>query len=285
MLYTFDDNSIGSFFCLSTHFAQERAALEEHPNLIYILWNRSSQDVTLLLDEIPLQLKEGQLISCTYLQRISIKKSSGELTAFGFNREFYCIQTHDDEVSCNGILFFGAQQTPLISLDEVSNRSFDLLYQVFLDEFKTRDNIQGEMLIMLLKRLIIKTTRLAKEQNMISKVEPSQVETIRKFNLLVDQHYRNIKQVSEYADLLHKSPKTLSNLFAKAQQPSPMQIIHQRIVLEAKRLLLYTDKPFKEIAYELGYKEVASLHKLFKRHTLMTPQDFRNSQKKGKMNI
>lgn len=282
MLFTFEGRGIGSFFCLSTNFAIEREALQERTNLIYILWNRSSQVVSLYLDDVPLKLKEGQLISCTYLQRISIAQHSGELTAFGFNREFYCIQTHDDEVSCNGILFFGAQQTPLISLDNVSNRSFDLLYQVFLEEFKTRDNIQGEMLTMLLKRLIIKTTRLAKEQMLTSKIEPSQVNIIRKFNLLVDQYYREKKLVQEYADLLHKSPKTLSNLFAKAHQPSPMQIIHQRVLLEAKRLLLYTDKSFKEIAYELGYKEVASLHKLFKRNTQLTPQDFRNHQRKVK---
>lgn len=282
MLYTFQGRELSSVFCLSTDFALDRLDLKAYPKLIYIFWNRSGEAITFHLDDIPTTLEAGHLISCTYLQKLTFAKNTPELTAFGFNREFYCIQTHDEEVSCNGILFFGAQQTPLIRLDELSKRSFDLLYEVFLDEFSTRDNIQGEMLVMLLKRLIIKTTRLAKEQMLDNIREPSQVETIRKFNLLVDQYFREKKQVSEYADLLYKSPKTLANLFAKAGQDSPLHIIHRRIVLEVKRLLLYTDKSFKEIAYELGYKEVPSLHKLFKRHTGMTPQDFRISQGKEK---
>ncbi|MDF9795082.1 AraC family 4-hydroxyphenylacetate 3-monooxygenase operon regulatory protein [Catalinimonas alkaloidigena] len=279
MLYTYQKQDLGSFFCISTDFSRERIEMQYYRNLIYIFWNRTSEPIHLYLDAVPHSLQPGQLSSCTYLQHISFDKNTGPLTAFAFNREFYCIQDHDHEVSCNGILFFGAQQTPLISLDEQQNYSFNLLYQVFLEEFQTKDNIQGEMLRMLLKRLIIKTTRLAKAQLLHKKTDNKQIDIIRKFNVLVDMHFREKHQVSDYADLLFKSPKTLSNLFAQFHQQTPLEIIHHRIILEAKRLLLYTDKPFKQIAYELGYKEVASFHKLFKRITKQTPQQYRNKLK------
>ena len=201
------------------------------------------------------------------------------LIGFTFNREFYCIIDHDHEVSCNGIIFFGTQAQPVISIDAEESKKFETLLEVFLDEFTTRDNIQGEMLVMLLKRLIIKTTRIAKEQLIPSELKENQIDLVRKFNVLVDTHYKTKKQVSEYADLLFKSPKTLSNLFAKYNQKSPLQIIHERIVLEAKRLLMYTDKTAKEIAYDLGFDEVGTFHKLFKKITTQTPQAFKSEIK------
>lgn len=70
--------------------------------------------------------------------------------------------------------------------------------------------------------------------------------------------------MQEYADLLNKSPKTLSNLFSIYNQKSPLQIIHERISLESKRLLVYTDKSTKEIAFELGFEEVAHFSRFFK---------------------
>ncbi|MBV6645683.1 MAG: helix-turn-helix domain-containing protein, partial [Cyclobacteriaceae bacterium] len=151
----------------------------------------------------------------------------------------------------------------------------------FIDEFQTRDNIQGEMLQMLLKRLIIKITRLARAQMMTRELDHQQIDIVRKFNTLVDLNYRAKKQVADYAELLFKSPKTLSNLFAKYNQKSPLHIIHERITLEARRLLIYTDKTAKEIAYDLGFDEVASFHKMFKKITGETPQQFKTSHQKA----
>ena len=68
---------------------------------------------------------------------------------------------------------------------------------------------------MLLKRLIIICTTLAKEQYILKKLQYDQVKIIRKFNVLVDSHYKTKRKVSDYAELLFKSPKTLSNLFAQ----------------------------------------------------------------------
>jgi len=132
------------------------------------------------------------------------------------------------------------------------------------------------MLVMLLKRLIIKTTRLAKEQLLPSVLKESQIDLVRKFNVLVDRNFKSKKTVGEYADLLFKSPKTLSNLFAKYNQKTPLQFIHERTVLEAKRLLMHTDKTFREIAFDLGFEDVGTFHKLFKKTTQKTPQHFKS---------
>lgn len=147
--------------------------------------------------------------------------------------------------------------------------------QVFVDEFQTTDNIQKDMLQMLLKRLIIILTRLAKERYTDHSLNSAQLDIVRSYNMLVEMHYRNEHQVKFYADQLHKSPKTLANLFALYNHKSPLTVIQERIMLEAKRLLIYTKKSAKEIAFHLGFEDAAYFSNSFKKHTGQTPQDFR----------
>ena len=279
MLLKYEGEKLNSFLGFTDNYQIDKQELKDIKGLINIFWNRSNGDCFFILDGIPQILKPNQITTSTYLQKAEFQKGTLPLTSFSFNREFYCIQDHDEEVSCYGVIFFGTQDTPVITLSLEEVKKFDLLYEVFIDEFKTRDNIQGEMLRMLLKRLIIKTTRLAKDQLIPKELNETQVDTIRKFNVLVDIHYKNKRHVSDYADLLFKSPKTLSNLFAKYGQKTPLQIIHERLVLEAKRLLLYTDKTAKEIAHELGFDEVASFHKLFKKIVNQSPRQFKLEMK------
>ncbi|MEL7532708.1 MAG: helix-turn-helix domain-containing protein [Bacteroidota bacterium] len=279
MLYTYRNEALGAWFALTDHWGEAQSVLQQQKGLIHILWNRSAKPYPLIVDSVPYELKPHQLITLTYLQKLEFPASTQALTAFSFNREFYCINDHDHEVSCNGIIFFGTHKPIVISLPEAEQRSFELLYQVFVEEFQTNDRIQGEMLQMLLKRKIIKTTRLAREHYLPEDVPTEQVDLIRRFGVLVDMHFREKKQVADYAELLFKSPKTLSNLFATQGQPSPLQQIHERIVLEAKRQLLYTDKSVKEIAFDLGYSDPRSLQKLFKKVSGQSPSAFKKGKK------
>ena len=137
------------------------------------------------------------------------------------------------------------------------------------------DHLQGEMLRSLLKRLLIVSTRLLKDKLPDSSVGQSQMELIRQYNILVEKHFKELHKVKEYAALLHKSPKTLSNLFSRHINKSPLNVINERIILEAKRLLLYSDLSSDEIAVQLGYSDSGHFSKFFKRHTGSSPSTFK----------
>lgn len=255
--------------------------------LIHIIWNQSGKPVKFMVDDISMTLEADQITAVTYMHMIKFETPLPELTVVSFNREFYCIKDHDHEVSCNGLLFMGSSDIPIISLDEKERLSLQSLIDVFADEFQTKDNIQGEMLQMLLKRLIIKCTRLVRSQVYGASVGSDTTELIRRFNVLVDEHYKTLKQVSDYADLMFKSAKTLSNVFKQLGSKSPLQIIHDRIVIEARRQLMKTDKNAKEIAFDLGFDNVSSFNKLFKKCTGQTPIEFKrqNLQNREKLTI
>lgn len=277
MKFEFHENKIGSLFAFTDDIKNNEDRFSLNTGNISILWNRNNQLIKLEVDGVPIELGPNQLMTTTYLQHISYENTKHPLTAFLFNREFYCISDHDSEVSCNGILFFGTQDLPIITIPKDQERKFNTLYEVFEDEFTTPDKIQGDMLQMLLKRLIIICTRLAKEQLIVKKFDNEQIEVVRKFNVLVDTHYKTKRKVSDYAELLFKSPKTLSNLFALYNQKSPQQIILERLTLEAKRLIRFSDKQNQEIAYELGFNDPAHFSRFFKKMTDFSPTQYREN--------
>ena len=178
-------------------------------------------------------------------------------------------------MSCQGFLFFGSAQPQVIQLTDKGLQQFEIMRQMFFDDMSMEDHLQGEMLRSLLKRLLIVSTRLLKDKFPDASVGLSQMELIRQYNILVEKHFKELHKVKEYAALLHKSPKTLSNLFSRHINKSPLNVINDRIILEAKRLLLYSDLSSDEIAVQLGYSDSGHFSKFFKRHTGSSPSTFK----------
>ncbi len=243
--------------------------------LYTFIWSKTDQ-VVLEIDGIITKIAKDTIVVLTPNQYFKFI-SGADLIVYQFNREFYCIKDHDKEVSCMGVLFYGNSATPIIHLETKESNKLDTLHQVFLEELDTVDTIQAEMLRMLMARFIITTTRLIKQQS-AHNTQEDQVDLVREFNALVEFNFRQEHAVGFYAEKLFKSPKTLSNNFAKFEK-SPLQIIHDRIILEAKRLLIYTDKTAKEIAYELGFDDASHLSRMFKKHTSFSPSEFKKQLK------
>ncbi|MGI4821650.1 MAG: helix-turn-helix domain-containing protein [Janthinobacterium lividum] len=201
-----------------------------------------------------------------------------DVVAWQFNREFYCVVDHDAEVSCAGFLF-GMGNTAFIRLDPAYQAKLKLMVAIFKQELATQDHLQNEMLVVLLKRLIITITKLARSEYMPEEDHQDQrLSIFRKFNVLVESHFRREHSVAYYANLLHKSPKTLANIFALYSDKTALQLIQGRILLEAKRLLHYTPRSVKEITYELGFEEPAYFCNFFKRHTAVSPMKYRQDK-------
>lgn len=97
---------------------------------------------------------------------------------------------------------------------------------------------------------------------------------LRNFELLVDQHFKKIKSPAEYADLLHITPKHLNRVSNEILGKTATQIITDRIVLEAKRLLATRNYTVSEVADALGYTDYSYFSRLFKKHQGVSPRQF-----------
>lgn len=278
MLHTFYNEKLNAFFSLHqcTEGTDFRSRTVEHYT---IFWVREGE-VNAEVDFHPLQLTSSGIFFLSPAQHIELSDPlPADAVVLSFNRNFYCVELHDAELSCNGLLFNGALQSPRIQLDAREAHSFDLLFQVMEDEFETAEHAQMEMLQSLLKRFIIKSSRIARQQFETSNdLQSPEVDLIRSFSALVEKHFRQWRKVSDYADQLNRSPKTLSNLFKKYGSVSPSSIISERIAIEAKRLLLYTDQSVKEIAYDLGFDDPGHFSKYFHKSAGHSPSEFRTQQ-------
>lgn len=282
MKYVFTEEQTGAIFYMHQLEAGfERFFFRDRKEkLLTIAWNLGEKQ-KVVIDGVPYSFPKDALLPLMVNNSFQFDRPS-DVVAWQFNREFYCIVNHDKEVSCSGLLFYGTKDVLFLNPDEQEKASLHIMLKVFAEEFGNRDTIQAEMLRVLLKRLIIKCTRMVKAQYLNPSIQTTELDIIRKFNLAVENNYRKHHDVAFYASLLHKSPKTLSNFFSLYNDKSPLQVIHERVALEGKRMLLYTDKTVKEIAFHLGFEEVTSFSRLFKKQVGQSPQDFKQKQDIGK---
>lgn len=251
---------------------------EPEGSSLTILWFRSDHN-EFVIDGKTYSFSKNQIIFLTEFHKVDTKQK-GVTNYLRFNRSFYCVINHDIEVSCKGVLFFGSSQLPIIQIPDEEIEHFETLWKMFTIEMKLRDNLQISMLQMMLKRYLILCTRLYKKQQQFP-IKKNDSDVVREFNFLVEQNFKTKHTVSEYANLLNKSPKTISNIFSKINSKSPLKYIQERIMLEARRLLYYTDKPIKEIAYEIGYDDIQTFSRFFKNQEGISPSEYKEKSNLG----
>lgn len=257
----------------------EDADLQRNKGFYKFIWMRhGSLDIE--IDHVVMHLKENEIISLSPLHHVDMLRAEGDYLSLLFNSNFYCIYGHDNEVSCNGFLFHGSSNVMRLKLTLTESRLLEHIIETLREECTVRDNLQEEMLRILLKRFIIVCTRMARLRLEVDQERENGFDIIRQFYVLVDNHFKEKKQVQDYAEMLYRSPKTLSNLFSLYGLNSPLRIIHERVDAEARRLLLYTSKSAKEISEILGFEDLATFSRFFKKMNQKSISDFRREEKK-----
>ena len=230
-----------------------------------VLNNGDAQQVT--IDKVVYTMPADTILPLVANQTFSFENPE-DLLVWQFNRDFYCIADHDAEVGCVGFIFYGIKHPFFIHLSADEKAKFLQIKNQCVEDMYVEDKIQGEMLRTTLKRLIIFITRLAKQQTDNYRCQSvEKMDVIRRFNLLLEVHFRTRHEVQFYARTMNKSPKTLTNLFGLCNYPSPSELIRRRIILEAKRYLYFTDKSAKEVADDLGFANAAHFSRFFKTAT------------------
>jgi len=190
-----------------------------------------------------------------------------------FVRDFYCIQTHDKEVSCNGVLFNNIYESPFVRPCEKDVKKLSFILDSLVEEFKNAETAQYDMLQAYLKQFIIQSVRIKKGDFIVK--DDVETKLYKDFSLLVEQNFTKLHSVTEYASRLGISPKSLTKHFQKYGTQTPSGFIKNRIILEAKRQLIYSTNSVKVIAYNLGFNDAAYFTRFFSKATSKSPLQFK----------
>jgi AraC family transcriptional activator of pobA len=98
---------------------------------------------------------------------------------------------------------------------------------------------------------------------------------VARFRELIEDAFREDWSLADYAAALNTSPSRLRNACLSVTEQSPIQLVHARVLLEAKRQLLYTSLSISEVAYALGFDDPAYFTRFFSQRVGMSPRKFR----------
>lgn len=178
----------------------------------------------------------------------------------------------------NNFSFFDLSESNIIALspskiNEVLD-DFKKLYK----EFNTSSVYREEILQTSLLALLYKFKGIQEEFSMLE-IVPSKKQTIVfKFKNLVNNLFITYKHVSDYAVKLYVSANTLNKIVKDLTGKTAKEIINEKVILESKKMLLYTSNDISEIAFTIGFDEPTHFIRFFKAQTQQTPKEYRNSK-------
>jgi AraC family transcriptional regulator, transcriptional activator of pobA len=126
-----------------------------------------------------------------------------------------------------------------------------------------------------LEVLLANVLRLARRRPRTDPGSGHRRQLVARFSERIERRYRKGEPLTDYVAALNVSESRLRNACVAMTGQTPVQLLHARLLLEAKRQLLYTDEPVRAIAYALGFDDAAYFTRFFSRHAGLSPRAFR----------
>lgn len=172
--------------------------------------------------------------------------------------------------------YFHFDAPHIINLNQNESEIIQTSFKNIIDEYDRSSPEKNFLLcnlilILLLRVREIYRTRVKELKKNIRRHE----QLANGFKLLVEKHFIENRTVNDYAEMLHISPKHLSEVVSETFGRSPLQIIHDILLLEAKVQLGSTDKSVSEIAYYLKFDDPSHFTHFIKKRTGLSPQELR----------
>lgn len=250
------------------------------PDFYHIIWITEG-NATHYVDFKPVDLQPGSILfvpkNC-----INIFDKTGEYDGkmILFTDRFFCKNSGDLKFLQNTILYNDFFNISRIDVDK-SITSFSEIFQLMEKETLISDDIfQDDILRNLLHSFFLLAEREKRKMGFSSNDSGTYNDYLISFRNLLEENFKMLKSVSEYASIMKITNKTLCSATIQTIGKTPKQLIDERILLESKRLLIHTNATIKEIGFELGFIEPTNFIKYFHKHEEITPFDFRKNYKR-----
>ena len=173
------------------------------------------------------------------------------------------------------------QSFVLADLSAESCSECALLFGLLAREFKEHRTGRVPALLATATLLAVLLLRLHGEHTQKAQVPGARDALVQRYRALVEQHFREHRDLPFYAHALGVTPDHLSRSCRNVMRQSAQQLLHERLMLEARRLLAYTPMTVLEVAAAIGYQDPAYFSKFFARATGHSPSQYRALAARG----
>lgn len=195
-----------------------------------------------------------------------------------FSRDFYYLNLQDKDILFELPFLNNNTSRPILNLDLANFPIFLQLVRSIEREYKSKNEFREELIRSYLNIFLIESRRMFAGQERPEEASPSNsARLFRAFRIHLEKNFSKLHQVQDFAGIMAITEKYLNELCKKTSGKTASELIHERIVLEAKRLLLHSDLNNKEVAYFLSFDDPSHFSKFFKRKTGLTPSAFRKN--------
>lgn len=246
-------------------------------NFYHVIWIQKGSP-THLVDFKPIKVPPNSFLFINK-ERVHSFDKSGKYDGKGllFTDDFFCKTEQDTKYLKSTILFNDLLDTPVVKLDKFNTHLVEIFNQLKNELTKPKDAFHYDILQNLLHNFLLMTERERRKHGFNEINKGADLDYTILFKGMLDEHFSKIKSVSGYAELINVSEKRLTKATLNTMGKTPKQLIDEKILLEAKRLLVHTSITIKEIGFQLGFDEPTNFIKYFRKHLNKTPIEFRES--------
>ncbi|WP_343667922.1 helix-turn-helix domain-containing protein [Chitinophaga sp.] len=249
-------------------------ALPHRQNFIEIIWVTKGHS-TLIVDMQKHEMPANSVYCVTsgqIHQLIGNEHTEGYI--YQFTEDFLYMGEHEFDLMYHSGLFQALSRSAGI---EVDSETAVEMKEITVKMMREADNLyllRTELMRRYLKILLIYLTRQLRG-TLQTTIQTRNIELVEKFKNMVEAMFKNKKKVADFARELSVTPNYLNEIVKKITGYPASHHIRQRVVLEAKRQAAYSDVCMKEVAWNLGFSDIAHFSKFFKNSTGTNFSDFK----------
>jgi AraC-like DNA-binding protein len=195
-----------------------------------------------------------------------------------FTSEFLDRNSIRNDFITNLKLFQSSDETPPLPVGDETANKLRLFADNMMNAFRGKEDLFLETIGAYLKLFLIECNgqcSLIPGSN-LQGIEVSKT-LVKNFKDLVERQFPGNHQVKDYAEILNVTPNYLNEVIRTSINIPAKEFIQNRLILEAKRMVVFTDKSSKEIGFELGFDDPSHFSKFFKINAGQSLQEFRES--------
>lgn len=198
---------------------------------------------------------------------------------FLFTSEFYLLNKSNKNKLLELPFFFNIQQeNPPLLLSNTQDTSFlQGLFARGANEMKHHHTDSHDIISSLLDLILNTSSHLYPKELKTTQQGRGQI-LVKRFRQLIEEKYHDNPTIQQYADILKVTPNHLTHTLKTHTGKTANDWIQEKLILEIKRLLLYTDYTATEISLHLNFKDQSYFSKFFKRYTGRTPLEYRKNR-------